>query len=156
MDAKTKICTRYAAQLAAIAAIDRTYYLNGTATTADRANYFRRQNDLKQLRALLYAELSRVRHSVTTKPGTFRVRILDWAVGQPVVSAPQCMLAHDLNNYLGAVIGHCELLADCFPRGAEAAKHLSGILESAQKIAKRIRETVCKRENLGSVPDVLF
>lgn len=156
MGTETEICTRYEAELSAIASLDRAYYLNATATPADRANYVRRQDDLEQVRAWLYAELSTVRHSETTKPAVFRVRVNDRAIGQQVMSAPQCMLAHDLNNYLGVVIGRCELLADFVSKDAGAAKHLSVILDTAQTMTTRIHGSVCKRENLGSLSDVSF
>lgn len=134
---------RYAAELAAIAALDRDYYLKATPTLADRAGYFTRQAHLEELRARLYAELSTVRHSETTKPGTFRVQVHDRVIGQSVVSAPQCTLIHDLNNALGVVIGHCELLTDFVSKDPGASKHLSAILDAARKMANRIHRSVC-------------
>jgi len=59
------------------------------------------------------------------------------------MSAPQCTLAHDLNNYLGVVIGRCELLADHASEDAQVARHLSAILEAACKMADFIRGSAC-------------
>jgi len=81
-----EICTRYEAELAAIAALDRAYYLNATPTAADHADYCRRQDHLEQVRAQVYAELSAVRHAEIPKPRSFQVRINDRATGQLVVS----------------------------------------------------------------------
>jgi hypothetical protein len=58
MDTEPETCRRYEAELAAIAALDRAYYLTAKATPTDRASYFRRQVDLEQVRTRLYAELS--------------------------------------------------------------------------------------------------
>ena len=58
MDTESDTCLRYEAELAAIAALDRAYYLNAKVTPTDRANYFRRQVDLEQVRTRFYAELS--------------------------------------------------------------------------------------------------
>jgi len=143
VDIEAETCKRYEAELAAIAALDRDYYVNSTPTPADRAGYFRRQDHLEQVRAWFYAELSTVRHSETTKPGMFCVLIKDRLIGQSVVSAPQCMLLHDLNNSLGVVIGRSELLADLVSENAGAAKHLSAILDTARTISKRIQGSSC-------------
>jgi hypothetical protein len=145
---ETEICKRYEAELAAIAALDRAYYLNATPAPADRASYVRRQAHLEDVRAQLYAELSTVRHSETTKPGMFRVLVNDRLIGQPVMSTPRCTLAHDLNNYLGVVIGRCELLADHASKDAQVARHSSAILDAARKMADLIRGSTCKMSNL--------
>jgi len=143
VDVEAETYKRYEAELAAIAARDRDYYVNATPTPADRAGYFQRQDHLEQIRARFYAELSRVRHSETTKPGMFCLQVNDRLIGQSVVSAPQCMLLHDLNNSLGVVIGRCELLADLVSEDAGAAKHLSAILDAAKTMAKRIQGSAC-------------
>ena len=75
MDLEAETCKRYEAELAAIAALDRAYYLNATPTPAERRSYVRRQAQLEEVRARFYAELSTIQHSVTTKPGMFRVLI---------------------------------------------------------------------------------
>jgi hypothetical protein len=61
VETETEICTRYEAELAEIADLDRVYYLNSPASCVDRADYYRRQDQLEQVRARLYAELSAVR-----------------------------------------------------------------------------------------------
>jgi len=152
VDLEAETCKRYEAELAAIAALDRAYYLNATPTPAERGSYVRRQAHLEEIRARFYAELSTVRHSETTKPGMFRVLLNDRLIGQPVMSAPQCTLAHDLNNYLGVVIGRCELLVDHAPKDAQAAKHSSAILDAARKMANLIRGSTCEMRNLETLP----
>jgi|HubBroStandDraft_4_1064222.scaffolds.fasta_scaffold35089_2 hypothetical protein len=58
MDTETEISTCYAAELAEIAQLDRLYYQQAAASHADRADYYRRQDQLERVRARLYAELS--------------------------------------------------------------------------------------------------
>jgi hypothetical protein len=140
VETESEICTRYEAELAAIATLDRAYYLNATATSADRANYFRRQNNLEQIRVRFYTELRMVRHSETTEPGIVRVRVNDRAI----TSAPQCTLSHDLNNYLSVLIGRLELLADFVSEDAGGAQHLTAIFDMAQAMAERIHDNVCR------------
>ena len=53
---------RYAAELEAIAALDREYYLNPSPNFAQRAEYYNRQEYLKQIRQRLYSELSPTQH----------------------------------------------------------------------------------------------
>ena len=48
---------RYAAELEAIADLDREYYLNPSADLVDRSNYYKRQEDLEQIRHRLHSEL---------------------------------------------------------------------------------------------------
>jgi hypothetical protein len=61
MDTETEISICYEAELAEIADLDRIYYLNAAASRADRADYYRRQDQLGQIRSRLYAELSAAR-----------------------------------------------------------------------------------------------
>ena len=152
MNLEAETCKRYEAELAAIAALDRAYYLNPTPTAAERGSYVRRQAHLEEVRARFYAQLSTVQHSETTKPGMFRVRVNDQLMGQPVMSAPQCTLAHDLNNYLGVVIGRCELLLDHASKDAQVARHSSAILDAARKMANLIRGRTCEMRNLETLP----
>jgi hypothetical protein len=58
MDREAEIYIRYEAELAEIAALDRLYYQTVAASRADRADYYRRQDQLGQIRTRLYAELS--------------------------------------------------------------------------------------------------
>ena len=53
---------RYAAELEAIAALDREYYLNPLPNLAERAEYYKRQEYLEQIRQRLYSELSVTHH----------------------------------------------------------------------------------------------
>jgi len=61
MDTETEISICYEAELAEIANLDRIYYLNAAASRADRADYYKRQDRLEQVRTRLYAELSTAR-----------------------------------------------------------------------------------------------
>ena len=49
---------RYTAELEAIAALDREYYLNPSPNLAQRAEYYNRQEYLEQIRKRLYSESS--------------------------------------------------------------------------------------------------
>ena len=49
---------RYAAEFEAIAALDREYYLNPLPNLAERAEYYKRQEYLEQIRQRLYSESS--------------------------------------------------------------------------------------------------
>jgi len=59
--AESAICMVYAAQLEAIAQLDRAYYLNPAPTLLDRAKYYQRQEVLEKVRHLLYSALDEVR-----------------------------------------------------------------------------------------------
>jgi len=56
------VLVRYAAELKAIADLDREYYLNPLPNLADRASYYKRQEDLERIRQHLYSELCPTRH----------------------------------------------------------------------------------------------
>lgn len=49
---------RYEAELAAIARLDRAYYLNPCPSRTERSNYAARQVQLEKLRSRFYAELA--------------------------------------------------------------------------------------------------
>jgi hypothetical protein len=53
---------RYTAELEAIAALDREYYLNPSPNLAERAEYYKRQGYLEQIRQRLYSESSVTQH----------------------------------------------------------------------------------------------
>jgi len=53
-----QICRRYAAEFAAIAALDRRYYLNRSASVTERLDYAARQVQLEEMRLRLYEELA--------------------------------------------------------------------------------------------------
>ena len=58
MGTETEISICYEAELAEIAEPDRLYYQQATASRADRADYYGRQDRLERARARLYVELS--------------------------------------------------------------------------------------------------
>jgi hypothetical protein len=58
MSTESEIYIRCEAELAEIAALDRLYYQTVAASRADRAEYYRRQDQLERVRARLYTELS--------------------------------------------------------------------------------------------------
>lgn len=61
METEGQLCARYQKQMAAIAALDRRYYLNPCPTIAERRNYATRQAQLEAIRSLLYADLAALR-----------------------------------------------------------------------------------------------
>jgi len=58
MNKEAEIYIRCDAELAEIEALDRLYYQKAAVSRADRADYYRRQEQLERVRARLYAELS--------------------------------------------------------------------------------------------------
>lgn len=58
MGCEDHIVQRYEPQLAAIAALDRAYYLNPSPTVAERGEYASRQEQLEMVRLRLYAEFA--------------------------------------------------------------------------------------------------
>ena len=64
MESEDQICRRYEAQFAAIADLDRAYYLDRAASLAERRDYAARQAELEEMRSKLYSELASVRQSV--------------------------------------------------------------------------------------------
>jgi hypothetical protein len=60
METESEICRRYEVAFAAIAALDRCYYLNSCPSPVDRRNYAFRQDQLEELRSRLYSELATV------------------------------------------------------------------------------------------------
>ena len=58
METEKQICTRYEVEFAAIAALDRGYYLTASASLAERRAYAARQVQLDEMRSRFYAELA--------------------------------------------------------------------------------------------------
>ena len=58
METEDQICKRYEAEFAAIAALDRRYYVNPSASVAKRREYAERQLQLEEMRLRLYAEVA--------------------------------------------------------------------------------------------------
>lgn len=143
MDSETEICSRYEAELAGIARLDQAYFTNPRPTAADKASYVERQRRLEQLRTRFYLELSACRHPEAAKPPSFCVRVDDPVTGRPIVSAPQCSLSHDLNNYLNVIIVSSELLVESVPEDPVTIRRLKTILDTAKKMAARIRTSTC-------------
>ena len=65
METEEEIFTRYEAELASIAVLDRRYYLTRSPTLAERRDYATRQLRLDETRSRFYAELTtcRLEHS---------------------------------------------------------------------------------------------
>jgi hypothetical protein len=61
METEAKICARYGRELELIAALDRAYHFHPVPTSAERAKYQKRQEELETLRAQFYTELDRFR-----------------------------------------------------------------------------------------------
>jgi len=54
-----------------------------------------------------------------------------------------CMLAHDLNNCVGIIIGQCELLTDLISNNADAIERVSVISRTARRMANDISARPC-------------
>ena len=68
-----------------------------------------------------------------------------------------CLLAHDLNNDLGVIAGHCELMAEHANVDTECAERLQRILDAVHRMAKRInghecRMVACVAQNPRPIP----
>ncbi len=151
---ENSILTRYAAELEAIADLDREYYLNPAPSLAERSNYYRRQDELEQIRQRLYSELCGTHRGVQK---VFRVSMTDHAIGKKLTSSPQCILRHDLNNYLGVLIGRCELLGELIPTDSVQRKHLTTMFEMARKMVSRLAGDACPRhESEPRPPTIAF
>jgi len=146
MESKTDTIESYAAELDEISRLDRLFYLNESPSRSDRASYALRKERLNEIRNRCSPELSLLQGQRNTAVETFQLRVRDNTSGLEIVSAPQCMLAHDLNNCLGVVIGRCELLNELAPEDEAIQRHLNGILEAARKMAKSIDGRTCQNQ----------
>ena len=63
METEDQISRCYEAELAAIADLDRRYYLNRAPTRADRSDYAARQVQWENVRSRFYVELAAFRQS---------------------------------------------------------------------------------------------
>jgi hypothetical protein len=61
METEDDICKRYEAEFAAIAAVDRRYYLIPSVSVDERREYAARKDRLEELRSQFYAELAKCR-----------------------------------------------------------------------------------------------
>ena len=134
------ICKRYAAELKAIADLDREYYQNPSPNAVERVNYYKRQEDLERTRHRLHSELC-ASHQMPRE--RFRLSLTDHALHKTITSSAQCLLRHDLNNYLGVVIGRCGLLAELLPTESSEARHLTVVVEMARKMISRLAGDAC-------------
>jgi hypothetical protein len=60
------------------------------------------------------------------------------------LSTRLCMLAHDLNNGLAVIAGHCELLTEHVEADSECRNRLRLINEMAHSLAKKINGHECQ------------
>ncbi len=134
MKTESEIFAQYEAELAAIAELDRSYYLNPSPTRAERAGYQQRLEQAEQIRSRLHTELRDTR--------IVQVRVSD-PTGGTIVAASHCALAHDLRNYLGVILGRCELLTDLGSIGADVQRHVSAILNVTRTAATRLNGSAC-------------
>jgi hypothetical protein len=72
MEAENRIFARYYTELAAIATLDRCYYLKSCPTSDERRDYALRQAKLEEMRTRFYSELA----SAYESSRTFRCRFL--------------------------------------------------------------------------------
>lgn len=147
MERKTNDIQRYAAELDEIARLDRRFYLNNAPSRSERARYAQRQEHLNEIRNRFSPELGLIQDQRNVGVETFHVRIRDNTSQTEIVSAPQCMLDHDLNNSLGVVIGLGQLLGELVPKDEEIQRRLNGIMEAARKMATIIAGRTCKNRH---------
>lgn len=150
MERKTDNIQRYAAELDEIARLDRCFYLKNAPSRSDRASYALRQEHLNEIRNRFSAELSLLQDQRNIGLETFQLRVRDNTSRAEIVTLPQCMLAHDLNNCLGVVIGRCQLLSELVPKDETIQRHLNGILDTARKMATRIDGPACPQNRQQS------
>lgn len=62
--------------------------------------------------------------------------------------ADPCSLAHDLLNDLAIIVGECDLLDGCVPKG-EATDRLRIIRAAARRMAERIASRPCPAKTEG-------
>ncbi len=72
METEDQICKRYEAELAAIAALDRRYYLTPCASVEERRDYAARQARREEMRSRLYSELAACRVEQFAQARKFR------------------------------------------------------------------------------------
>jgi hypothetical protein len=75
-NAKSELCRRYDAVLKAVAALDRTYYLDSRPSASDRARYSNRKDYLRVIRTRFYAELRVLRCAGKPAPMATKMRII--------------------------------------------------------------------------------
>jgi hypothetical protein len=61
METEHEICKRYEHEFAAIAALDRRYYLTPSASVDERREYAVRKTRIEEMRCQFYAELAKCR-----------------------------------------------------------------------------------------------
>lgn len=135
MNDELTICERYETYLAAIAELDRVYYLNKTATTADRAAYAARQEEREGIHIRLLAELSLIRTKKPPARASLSIRM-----DEAPTSASVCTLLHELRNDLTAVLCRCETLVEDLSKGRNAANDAASLLELAKRMTRRLHE----------------
>lgn len=68
MATEEQLFERFEAELAAIASLDRRYYLNPSPTLADRCEYAKRQVRLEETRSRFYKQLEVFRKQAASFP----------------------------------------------------------------------------------------
>ena len=68
METEDQICARYEAEFAAIAALDRRYYLTSSASVNERREYAARKAQLEERRSQFYADLAACRQRIVSSP----------------------------------------------------------------------------------------
>lgn len=65
-----------------------------------------------------------------------------------------CVLAVDLNNELGVISGHCQLIMEEAQLPAECERRLRQILASVSKMAKRINGHECRMNSSAAHSEI--
>jgi hypothetical protein len=143
MKTESDICKEYGNKLEEFGKLDCAYYVKKAPTRAERAEYFQRQTVLGELRDAFYSELAAIGHSYCGTPEYFRLEIDDPIMDTPVLSAPQCLLTHNLTNSLSIITAYSELLAELVLGKPMEQKYVQSIRDAASKMAACIHERAC-------------
>jgi hypothetical protein len=73
----------------------------------------------------------------------------------PALYEKLCLLAHDLNNGLGIIAGHCELMVEQMDPDSESARRLLEVRELAFSMAKKINGHECRMSGCNA-PDLTY
>ena len=142
MKTESDIRREYRNKIEEFGKLDSTFYVKKEPTRADRAEYFQRQTVLGQLRDAFYAELAGVHNDCGARE-RFQLEIDDPIMNTRILSAPQCLLAHDLTNSLSVITAYSQLLAELVSGKCMEQKYVQSICDAASKMAACIRQRAC-------------
>lgn len=126
----------YEATLKASSELDRDYYFNPNPSTTDRAEYYRRIEELGKLRQHFYAALDST--SNPDQGSNLEVTFQDNAAAQRV-SVCQSKFVHDLRNSLHIVLGYTDILLEQLSKDETAVKELECIRLAGNRMSDLLK-----------------